>query len=51
MKCPICQQVMNLNKEDISFRNDGKEYKRRMYECTSDDTWIVVETPKNSNVA
>lgn len=51
MKCPVCQKEMKLFNEDISYRDDGKKYNRSYYNCEKDDTWMIMEIPKESNLA
>jgi hypothetical protein len=51
MICPICKKDMKLNREDISFRSDGKQYRRKIYWCEDDDAWINYETPIDKNLA
>ncbi len=45
MKCPLCDQTMREEK-NTSFREDGKQYSKTLYNCKKDDVWIVVEIPK-----
>jgi hypothetical protein len=49
MKCPECQQEMQIRSKDLSNnQNKGdkyKEYQRILYWCEEDDVWISVETP------
>lgn len=42
---------MRVDKEDISYRNDGKEYNRKVYACKDDDTWGVIEIPREKKLA
>lgn len=49
MKCPSCQQEMQVKKKDVSNNNEQrqkyKEYQRVIFWCEKDDIWISVETP------
>lgn len=50
MKCPICNEDIPAKKTDVTNNEakkkaDYKEYKRVIYWCEKDDTWIGVETP------
>lgn len=47
MKCPVCSEELKFHYEDSSYRDDGKEYERKYYNCKKDDVWIMVETPKD----
>ncbi len=52
MKCPICQQEMEVERKEISNNpENGKKYQRILYLCKTDDAWISVETPLTSTLA
>lgn len=34
-----------------TYREDGKEYTRGMYQCETDDIWVTVEVPTEKNLA
>ncbi len=52
MKCPVCQQEMNIISKDITSNQKSgdlyKEYQKISYTCEKDDIWIAVETPINT---
>lgn len=46
MKCPKCQQEMEIKNKDISNNpENGKKYERVLYVCKIDDVWINTEIP------
>lgn len=51
MKCPECNKELKSYYHDISYGDNKKEYARNYYNCEEDDTWILVEIPKNKNLA
>ncbi len=49
MKCPKCNEEMQVKKRDVSNNQkqgqEYKEYQRILYWCEKDDIWVNVETP------
>lgn len=46
MKCPVCKEEMDFVRTELSFNDQKKEYKRDVYSCKKDDTWMSAEIPK-----
>ena len=53
MKCPTCQQEMEKKREEVTNNvkegREYKEYKKVVYWCEKDDTWVSIETPLKLN--
>jgi hypothetical protein len=46
MKCPICQEAMQIRTKDNNFNPiTGKRYFRNIYWCNFDDVWMSLELP------
>ena len=46
MKCPTCNRAMKQLRSDTSYGQRQKPYDRVYYQCTYDDIWVTVETPR-----
>lgn len=47
MKCPKCDNEMNIKKQDISHNPENNQrYSRNVHWCEQDDIWISLEIPK-----
>jgi hypothetical protein len=47
MRCPKCENDMDLLKQDISkSKIHDKTYDRSIYACANDEVWVTVEIPR-----
>lgn len=51
MKCPKCQKDMVFVEMHKTYREDGREYNRAIYQCEQDDIWITIEVPTEKHLA
>jgi hypothetical protein len=47
MKCPICEQEMEIQSQDENTDSEIQgAYDRTIYICAKDGTWVKVEVPQ-----
>ncbi len=45
MQCPQCFREMQFQGKQFTYRKDGKEYLRELYQCVEEDIWVTIEKP------